>query len=206
MRLDKRSIPGRRRGEQRLSLAKRLLFSGLLLLVFDVALAQLMKLFPAGNARASEQQYRISHDVYHHDLRKSFRGPSLWGSRVFTIHTNSLGFKDREVREIPLKSDIGATRTSSSKHSGRDCRTKLPPTRKGANAVSILRPSRFGYAGAFIYRGSNPLVCATKADFSSKRRGTMSSLFPASAAASRQHWASSASKKSFECEIEASRL
>lgn len=103
--MDKRRIPGRRSGEQRLSLAKRLLFSGLLLLVFDVALAQLMKLFPAGNARESEQQYRISHDVYHHDLRKSFRGPSLWGSRVFTIHTNSLGFKDREVREIPLKSD-----------------------------------------------------------------------------------------------------
>ena len=42
---------------------------------------------------------------YHHDLKKSFKLDRDIQGRKFTVYTNSLGFKDKSNRTVPLKSD-----------------------------------------------------------------------------------------------------
>lgn len=38
---------------------------------------------------------------YHHDLPKNIQGVKSWGEREYPVFTNSLGFVDRERREVP---------------------------------------------------------------------------------------------------------
>ena len=52
-----------------------------------------------------EATYRKQDSVFHHTLSRNIDfDQAEWGRHYYTIHTNSLGFKDREVRNIPLKS------------------------------------------------------------------------------------------------------
>lgn len=56
--------------------------------------------------QAIERSYRIKSPVYHHDMAKNVSvSNSVWGYLTYPICTNSLGFKDRAVRDVPLKSD-----------------------------------------------------------------------------------------------------
>jgi hypothetical protein len=50
---------------------------------------------------------RISNDHFHHGLRANFEGYETWGRVRTRIFTNSLGFKDAQVREVPAQ---GTTR------------------------------------------------------------------------------------------------
>jgi hypothetical protein len=47
---------------------------------------------------------RIAHPEYHHGLVPNFDGYDVWGS-PYRFYTNSLGFKDGKVRDVPLDSD-----------------------------------------------------------------------------------------------------
>ncbi|MBW2273652.1 MAG: SGNH/GDSL hydrolase family protein [Deltaproteobacteria bacterium] len=54
----------------------------------------------------AERQYRIKSPIYHHDLaRNKSIDAARWGVGKYRLRTNSLGFKDREVRDVPLRSD-----------------------------------------------------------------------------------------------------
>ena len=55
----------------------------------------------------SERSYRIKSYRYHHDLAKNVykKNNAKWGGYVYTVNTNSLGFKDKTNRQIPLKSE-----------------------------------------------------------------------------------------------------
>ena len=55
----------------------------------------------------SERSYRIKSYRYHHDLAKNISkiNNAKWGGYVYSVNTNSLGFKDRTNRQIPLKSE-----------------------------------------------------------------------------------------------------
>lgn len=56
-------------------------------------------------AQEIESSYRIKSIVYHHDLAKNISiDNSIWGYLSYRLCTNSLGFKDRTVRDIPLYS------------------------------------------------------------------------------------------------------
>ncbi|MBF0198696.1 MAG: SGNH/GDSL hydrolase family protein [Planctomycetes bacterium] len=46
------------------------------------------------------------HSYFHHTLRKNFRCAAKWGYSSYNFASNSLGFKDSDVREVPLSSDI----------------------------------------------------------------------------------------------------
>jgi hypothetical protein len=49
---------------------------------------------------------RTPSDLYHHDLRpRASVEDEVWGPRRAPYRTNSLGFRDREVRDVPLRSD-----------------------------------------------------------------------------------------------------
>ena len=75
------------------------IFVGIVALAIDVLTARfLVALTPRG--------LRVRSDIYHHDL-----GPnrvslfSMYGRNSYAIRTNSLGFRDRSVREVPLDSN-----------------------------------------------------------------------------------------------------
>jgi len=47
---------------------------------------------------------RIQDPVFHHSLKPLVDTEEKWGNVIYRIRTNSLGFKDRECREVPLNS------------------------------------------------------------------------------------------------------
>lgn len=50
-----------------------------------------------------EAHYRKQHPVFHHTLKANIDyDKAEWGRKFYTVHTNSLGFKDSRVREISL--------------------------------------------------------------------------------------------------------
>ena len=52
----------------------------------------------------NERAYRIKSYKYHHDLAKNVSAHRAeWGETIYSISTNSLGFKDKTNRQIPLK-------------------------------------------------------------------------------------------------------
>lgn len=54
----------------------------------------------------AERAYRTRSPIYHHDLLPNISVTTRWGTRRYEVHTNSLGFKDARVRDVPL--DPGA--------------------------------------------------------------------------------------------------
>ena len=48
---------------------------------------------------------RIANPIYDHGLAANFDGYDVWGEARYPLFTNSLGFKDGAVREVPLKAD-----------------------------------------------------------------------------------------------------
>ncbi len=69
-----------------------------LFLVFDFAYSSLTT---GEDARSP----RIADPAYDHGLTKNFDGHDVWGEVRYRLITDSLGFKDGAVREVPLKSD-----------------------------------------------------------------------------------------------------
>jgi hypothetical protein len=49
--------------------------------------------------------HRIAHSEFHHGLAPNFSGYSTWGPIRYPFRTNSLGFRDATVREVPLRSE-----------------------------------------------------------------------------------------------------
>ena len=79
----------------------------LTLVIFLVAVV-VMADFTVGHfvlKRKSNLDLRIQSPYYHHDLRANFAGTDSWGSLTHKMYTNSLGFKDSEVRTVSLTSN-----------------------------------------------------------------------------------------------------
>ena len=105
---------------KKLRLLSRIIASCFIVLVIDVFAGITYKningyawfaVFESGSLQMeqslSERTYRIKSYRYHHDLAKNVRNKNnaKWGGNVYTVNTNSLGFKDRSDRQIPLKSE-----------------------------------------------------------------------------------------------------
>ena len=56
--------------------------------------------------RKGEGKARIAHPVFHHALAPNVDSYSVWGEVPYRIKTNSLGFKDAAVRDVPLKTNM----------------------------------------------------------------------------------------------------
>lgn len=83
---------------------RRVLLAGLMILycvgifvALDLAYSNLLhdRLFP-------RQTARVENAWFHHGLAANFDGSELWGSVRYRLVTNSLGFKDGAVRDVPL--------------------------------------------------------------------------------------------------------
>jgi hypothetical protein len=68
-----------------------------LFLIFDFVYSA----YTVGQER--ERSARIANPVYDHGLAANFDGYDIWGEARYRLFTNSLGFKDGSVREVPLK-------------------------------------------------------------------------------------------------------
>jgi hypothetical protein len=83
--------------------------SVVLFLLIDFSAAFVLKqlgLFKPAYQSSSQREgvYRRSHPAFHHGLAANIDYDNAeWGGASYTVRTNSLGFKDGEVREIPLK-------------------------------------------------------------------------------------------------------
>jgi len=49
--------------------------------------------------------YRKPHPYFHHDFAPNRKSLSKWGDRTIPIFTNSLGFKDKAQRKVPLETE-----------------------------------------------------------------------------------------------------
>jgi len=84
---------------------RKILLAACVLLLSDVLLAHLARMVsPFWDPIRTESRYRKPSDVYHHDLRERVDTDGVWGATRYRVRTNSLGFKDRAVREVPLES------------------------------------------------------------------------------------------------------
>jgi lysophospholipase L1-like esterase len=54
--------------------------------------------------KANERRYRVASLDYDHGLRPNVSLDVSWGAQHYPMRTNSLGLRDREVREVPLAS------------------------------------------------------------------------------------------------------
>jgi len=53
-----------------------------------------------------EKSYRVRSDIYHHDLAKSKAVKNAsYRNYIYSAYTDSLGFKDKAVRNVPLSSN-----------------------------------------------------------------------------------------------------
>jgi hypothetical protein len=70
-----------------------------LFLAFDFAYSTLTK------GEEKQRPARIANPVYDHGFAANFDGYDLWGELRYRLITDSLGFKDASVRDVPLKSE-----------------------------------------------------------------------------------------------------
>ena len=54
---------------------------------------------------ADHNTFRCPHPVYHHALLPNQSTTAKWGEEVYPMYTNSLGFRDREPRDVALQPD-----------------------------------------------------------------------------------------------------
>jgi hypothetical protein len=69
-----------------------------LFLAFDFAYSTLTR------GEEKQRPARIANKIYDHGFAADFDGYDVWGELRYPLTTNSLGFKDASVRDIPLKS------------------------------------------------------------------------------------------------------
>ena len=53
---------------------------------------------------ADDNSFRCSSPYYHHDFLPNQNAETKWGEQRYRVFTNSLGFRDRAVRHVPLAS------------------------------------------------------------------------------------------------------
>lgn len=53
----------------------------------------------------SYSSFRIQSKIHHHGLEKNVSTEAAWGPLIYNFYTNSLSFRDNEVRDVPLRSE-----------------------------------------------------------------------------------------------------
>jgi len=76
------------------------------LLISDLLLTEVLAFTGIYETRSrTESRYRVRHPAYHHGLAPNMHASAIWGPLRYKVATNSMGFKDRETREVPLRSE-----------------------------------------------------------------------------------------------------
>ncbi len=73
-------------------------FSALLFLALDLIFGSYVR-------QDQQKSFRRPHPYFHHALRTNQNRRTHWGGLRYSMITNSLGFRDSEIRDVPLQSD-----------------------------------------------------------------------------------------------------
>src|SRR5688572_28516176 len=73
--------------------------------LLDLAFTRVYAWFRPGFYR-EQSTFRVSHDVYHHGFKPNTSvDHEYWGPLAASYRINSLGFRDRAVRQVPLRGE-----------------------------------------------------------------------------------------------------
>ncbi len=153
---------------------KNVLLALVVVLICDVLFAQVVKRVmptPRRIQMEMERSYRIPNAVYHHDLAPNRAERGAWGNRTYPIFTNSLGFKDRAVREVPLQSEpwrvlfIGDSFTEGTGVQYPDTFVGILDQVYAAQGIGVLNAAVVSYSPSIYYRKVKHLLEDVKLDF-----------------------------------------
>jgi len=112
-----------------------------------------------------EATYRKQDPVFHHTLSRNIDfDQAEWGRHYYTIHTNSLGFKDSEVRNIPLKSSktrillIGDSYTEGVGVEFKDTFAGILQRTLAQNDIEVLNAAVSSYSPIIYFRKTQYLL------------------------------------------------
>jgi len=108
---------------------------------------------------SDDQRLRTSSDIYHHDLKPNVSLSGVeWGSWRYSVNTNSLGFKDREVRDVHLLSErprlllIGDSFTEGVGYPFEETFAGLVSERLSLAGIDVLNAGVVSYSPAIYYK------------------------------------------------------
>ncbi|MFN7950350.1 MAG: GDSL-type esterase/lipase family protein [bacterium] len=108
--------------------------------------------------------YRMRSPLYHHDLRPNVCATEAWNTRRVPICTNSLGFRDRAPREIPLRARgrrvllLGDSVTEGLGVAYADTFAGLLDARLARHGVEVLNGAAVSYSPSIYERKTRYLV------------------------------------------------
>lgn len=121
--------------------------------------------------RGLNRRYRTASALYHHDLHPNAAAPAVWGLGYF-VYTNSLGFRDREVREVPLDSGrerillIGDSFTEGVRIDFEETFAGLLAEALGARGIDVLNAGVSSYSPTIYERKVRYLIDDVRLHFS----------------------------------------
>lgn len=144
---------------------RALLLGVTLTLTADVSLAQIGKLVSnVWDTTRVERAYRVRSEQYHHDLAPNQEAIGLWGIRKYPVYTNSLGFKDRSVLQVPLRAEgprvllLGDSFTEGIGVAFEQSYAGILADRLRADGIDVLNAAVASYSPAIYYRKTRHLL------------------------------------------------
>ena len=145
------------------------LLLGLLLFVFlDLVTGTLI--FRLGSEKINNRLYRQISPIYHHDLKPNTAAWARWGPNRYRIYTNSLGFKDAAVRDVPLVSNarrvvlLGDSFTEGVGYAYEDTFAGILHARLAPRGIDVLNAGVASYAPVIYYRKMKYLIEEARLD------------------------------------------
>lgn len=141
---------------------KKLLLALCVFVVLDFGTAQLAKWLVDGWRVETENErlrrVRVRIDPYHHGLAPGVDESILWGAHRYRVCTNSLGFRDSSVREVPLKSEhyrvllIGDSFTEGVGAKYEDSYAGIITAELAGRGIEVLNAGVVSYSPAIYFR------------------------------------------------------
>jgi hypothetical protein len=127
-------------------------------LALDIGVAQAIKHTSLWGPEATERRYRRSTPPYHHGLATNVDVTGSWGGVRYPVRTNSLGFRDSDVRTIPQRAKsprvvlIGDSFTEGSGVPYRDTYAGLLDSAFSRRGLEVLNAAVMSYSPSIYYR------------------------------------------------------
>jgi hypothetical protein len=80
------------------------MLGGAVYVALDLLCAQALSQTVLWDPEVIEREYRVSVQPYHHGLASNVDMLGVWGGKRYPVRTNNLGFRDAQVRVVPLRS------------------------------------------------------------------------------------------------------
>ena len=127
-------------------------------LLLDISLTQIYQLSKNISFKQGKPKIYIKHPVYHHTFQKNTTEKVFYTTIPSVIFTNSLGFKDKSIRNVPLSSKhkrllfIGDSFTEGVALAYEDTFVGRIDTVVNSKGIEVLNAGRSGYSPIIYWR------------------------------------------------------